>query len=185
MEPCRPPAERRADGDQRCKSDFRKIGYKRPETWAFWFSARILSHTVQVEGKSVSVLFDIVPGVGRASFDTKVPSPGPGLIVPAFCSMRWVIPPGASIGPRERKYCTQVRGPVLDETEDNDNILGFFIDRIPAQDIQVMATLVVDSFDNAGVNRLSVEAQAFFSPLSHVRPDWFVENFAGEEVGGT
>lgn len=165
-----------------------RVNYKRPETWAFWFSARILDHTVQTEGKSVAVLFDVVPGIGRASFDTNTIAPT-GATKPAFCTMRWIINPGSRVGPNQRKYTTQVRGPVLDEnlpvTHPDAN--GMLIDRIVAEDLQVLATLVVDSFD-AGpgiINRLIVEAQAFFAPLSHIRPDWFNEQFLGGETGGS
>ncbi|HWO12534.1 MAG TPA: hypothetical protein VNN80_23720 [Polyangiaceae bacterium] len=167
-----------------------RVNYKRPETWAFWFSARILDHTVQTEGKAVSVLFDIVPGIGRASFDTRVPSPPapPGNPQPAFCTMRWVISPGSRVGPADRKYTTQVRGPALIDNADpgDPDQFGFLIDRIVAEDLQVMATLVVDSFDAPLViNRLTVEAQAFFAPLSHIRPDWFADQFLGGETGGS
>jgi hypothetical protein len=160
-----------------------KISYRRPETWSFFFGAKILSLSGTAGPVTLEVAFEIIPGLGRTMFDTTPPggavaSSGRGFAFFLFSlSIPFVPVPGSS------KYTTVGRGPAQDDTLPLERP---FIDWIPAQDIQCLA----GARSTPSVNiQTSIEVTALFAPRSHVRPDWFrempPEKFRGAETDGT
>ena len=153
-----------------------KVSYKRPETWHWLFVARLISGPpgpFPGPGNSqVSIVFNLTCGVGRSvvqlfSFE-------------AF-DMRWA----AAVPVGETLFSVQVLARNRIDTSDPTLIQPNVINQIVASDIQLDAT-VTNVF---GPEPAVVEVSAFFSPKTHVRPDWFVDGppdarFAGGEVAG-
>lgn len=157
-----------------------RISYKRPETWSFFFGARVLSAT-GASPLRIFVVFDLIIGIGRTMFDTTATGGAIGN-VPAFA--RFVFDTTIPIVPvlNQPKYTTTGRGPVHDDS--TPLVLAPPIEWIAAQDIQCSARAILGAVGNA-----VVETTAWFAPRTHVRPDWFLEKpadqFKGGEHGGT
>jgi len=163
-------------------SQLAKIHYGRPETWAFFFGAKIIDGTPPTGAGDllVKVDVDVMIGVGRTFFDTQQPitsivgTPAEVSLVQFF----WRIPP-STVPTLGRAKWTQVgRTPLL-----NDDVATSAekVEYITAQDIQVQAKL---SVLGAALGSAKVAVTALFAPLSHVRPDWFKKQFDGQELGG-
>lgn len=146
-----------------------KVSYGRPETFDFFFGAKIIGVNSTATMGTVQVWFDVTVGVGRSHFEM------PGFEYFAF---DWTVLPAPLNKP---KYSTEVFGPIRDEgTTGIDNRIG----EITAQDIQVTARIMYSSFGvpNSTAN---VEVTAFFAPRAHVRPEWFRGEFSGGEDNGS
>lgn len=160
-----------------------RISYKRPETWSFFLAAELLS----VSGAPAAdcrfqVSIDILPGVGRATFDTKNGAP---LFTPpqdlTFCLFNFKLPAGSlPVGNIvTKRWTTSVRSPLLD---DDDPTSRMPIDRIVADNLQVQAS-ITQSTGGPNIGALFA-LTAFFAPVVHVRPDWVHGQFNGGEIGG-
>jgi hypothetical protein len=161
-----------------------KISYKRPETWRFFLFGRILGGTTgAVLPTALHAIFDVMVGVGRTNFDTTKRTTGLG--VPGqfngFAEMRWNVVAGVVPGAQNfnRKFCTEVSGPPLDDTALTTLQR---IDHIVAQDIQCNCRVLLSNGD-LGI-QIQYEVGAFFAPNVHVRPDWFDGQYP-TELGGT
>lgn len=152
-----------AAASQRVQQQLIRVGYKRPETWHWCFSAKLISGPDFGPGGVGTVLvnFDLTIGVGRSM-----------VILPAFESYLFAWN-GIAAPINRLKYSTSVFGPnriddpnVL-ETRDN------FIDQITAEDIQLGCTIAHQSTTAGTV--ASVEVSAHFAPKTHLRPSWFRE----------
>jgi len=157
-----------------------KVNYKRPETWSFFFGARLLSaEAVGVPSIEVIVVFDIIIGVGRTSFTTVPPNNEVG-VGSGFAPFRFgVAIPFVGNAFSYRKWRTNGRGPATDDlTAASIPTIEYF----PAQDIQCLARGRVTPTGTA-----EVEVTAYFAPRTHIRPDWIQEDnqFLGNETGGT
>jgi hypothetical protein len=164
-------------------SQLAKVSYRRPDTWRFMFTGRLIGGTVgAVATTSVHALFDVFVGVGRSVLDTQKPVLGVPVNFNAFAQMRWDVAPAVQPGQQNYniKFCTQVLGPPLD-----DSALTTLqvIDHIPAENISCRVRLVMSSGD-PGVE-ITAELGAYFAPNVHVRPDWASEDYRGGETGGT
>lgn len=162
-----------------------KVDYRRPETWSFWFGAKMINgNPILSTGVLVQVWIDVIVGVGRSQFDTRQPDAiGFGLFPGrSFCSFAWDIPlgPGTNILDQPAKYATSGGGVVLD---DRDTTIVPRVEWIPAQSIQCNARLAITTVANP--QEVTVEVSGYFAPRTHVRPDWFLETFGGQETGGT
>lgn len=141
-------------------TQFLRIDYGRPETWRFLFFAQITNWAVQSEIATLDVFFDLTPGLGRAQstiqgFEHYV------FAAPAVGQILW---------------STSVNGPVRDPAAvDQTNR----IELIPAQSITLGARLVVGAL-NAN-DLVQVIVSAYFSPNTHVRPEWYSGQFPGGE----
>jgi len=144
-----------------------KIAYKRPDSWHFFFTARLIDAPVAVNN-TIQISFDLILGAGRAS----VP-------IPAFVLFDFTYA-GAPF-PTFTKFASQGVG--------SDPIGGTgqsIVAEIPASDIQVQAN-VTNFF---GPGPAIVEVGGFWAPKNHIRPDWFLEGqpketmFAGSETEG-
>jgi hypothetical protein len=153
-----------------------RCSYKRPESWHWLFQAKLIAAPgVPSSDASVLIFFDLIVGLGRTQ-----------VVLPAFETylFRWTTVT-APIG--ELKYSNRVFGParldsVTPDARDNT------IDEIVAQDIQVSARALFGGNVALG-STATMEVSAFFSPKTHVRPDWMLAGppevrFAGGEDGG-
>lgn len=156
-----------------------RINYKRPETWSFFFGGQLLAASTPAANQDVILLFDLIIGAGRTLYNTE--AQGNILTVPGFARMVWrVVPPYVpSADITNRKYTTVASGPPLDDTVVS---AGPTIEWVPGQDIQVNCRARVSG--PAG-STATVEATAWFAPRSHIRPEWFSEEYRGGEIGGT
>jgi hypothetical protein len=160
-----------------------RIHYKRPETWHWLFGAQLLEADDASAGQTLDlqIVFELTMGVGRAIFQHR-----------AFDS--WNISWVASAAPIGRiLMATQTQGFDLARTIVTPPSPPNFIDQIVAEDIQlqVRANLLM-SGSIVGTRNAKVQVTAFFSPKSHVRPDWLRadprlnnQRFKGGEIEGT
>jgi hypothetical protein len=160
-----------------------KINYGRPETWNFFFAAKIVGgFRDPVQNGLLRVRFELILGLGRNA--TIIAGEGIGFENYIF---DWPVGPVTSQVPRHLIYSTSVYAP--NRTTDTapavqrDNLVTSFV----AQDIQCQA-IVVNQNLYAGF--VDIEVAAYFAPSTHVRPDWMLfdkdlsEQFPGGEIGG-
>ena len=178
-----------------------RVAYKRPETWSFWFGARLRGNQPYVGPAFVAVMFEVAIGIGRSNFLTG-PSPVPNIFplpspfdkVP-FCKFVFSVPVTQTGAEQPFKWTSVVPTPRMDDrSPEGDESFGQ-IDHIAAQDIQCNATLIVLPITVPSAQLYEVEAHAYFAPRSHVRPDWFEQNprvsappglkYRGKETGGS
>lgn len=144
-----------------------RIDYKRPDTWRFFFAATLLDIQGPVlAGALVTVDFAVSFGVGRSmkTIENFVHfSFDPPFVLPVN---KWA---GSSIEPSRTPLATQQ-----------------IITEIPAESIQCNAKVLLQAGSAADYTAV-VAVDAFFSPIQHIRPDWFSpekdERFNGERRG--
>lgn len=156
-----------------------KINFKRPDTWSFFFGAKLIDGDASASEIHVRVTINVIVGLGRTNFDTRRTAEATGFQL-GFCTFDWVVPLGTVPGqqPGNTKYTTRVTSPLLDDT---DTASAQQVEWIPASDIQCFADMRFIS----GTGAASAEVHSYFAPRSHMRPDWFVEQFLGQELNGT
>lgn len=148
-----------------------KVAYARPETWSFFFAARLVETVNVSDSGSASIRFNVTQGVGRShitieNFETYIFS--------------WV---GGLFPAGETKYSTSVVAPDRDDTATTS--IPVDIAELVAQDIQISVSLYTGGFDLPN-NILKVEVSAFIAPKTHIRPEWFerIAKFRGHEENG-
>ena len=157
------------------------VNYLRPETWSFFFGVELMGVSgAPAADVDFTIKFDLIVGVGRDNFDTLIDDSLPRNAFATFL-MRvpaGVVPPNPAF--QYKRWTTQTLSPPTDDSVGATSRLP--LTWFPAQDIRCRASLYqVTGGANIGADfRLS----AFFAPRSHMRPDWFVEKFSGEELGG-
>jgi hypothetical protein len=163
-------------------SQVAKIAYGRPETWAFFIGAEIIDGVPSGGGGDllVKVDVDVMPGIGRTFFDTQqaistgiVGTPVEVSLVQFF----WRIPPATQPTLARKKWTQVGRTPLLD---DDVATSAEKVEYITAESLQVQSKL---SVLGAAGGSAKVAVTALFAPLSHVRPEWFLKKFQGEEHG--
>lgn len=155
-----------------------RINYKRPETWSFFFGVTLIGDAPL--NTQVGVSLDLIIGVGRSVF--RFPDGVRGFGVgqqSSFCRFVWQ-PVATGIWENNPRWTTQTLGSPFDDAAPTVQVpLQWF----PAQDIQASSSMVVAAA--AGPVTVDAEITAYFAPRTHVRPDWFIEHFLGNELGGT
>lgn len=140
-----------------------RVNYGRPETWSFFFWSKVVDTSAPGAVGAVLANFDVTLGIGRSS-----------ITIPFFVSYSYLPPviptPGTS-------------GALIWGIS-STFYAGVQIEQIPAQDIQVTSHCSIQAA--AIGTTVDVEVGAFFSPKSHVRPEWFesVGEFRGGENHG-
>jgi hypothetical protein len=143
-----------------------RISYKRPDNWTFFFSLVVLDvQKPPPDAFSLDCFFDLTLGVGRSS-----------VTIPGFEHFRFDFPGAVPLG--QPLYSTQVIGPPRIPASTAENIIRDF----PAQDIQ-LAVRSIASLGGFGTGSATAAVSGFFSPRTHVRPDWCTGSFAGEQGG--
>lgn len=181
-----------------------KVAYKRPETWNWLFSARLLSGEPSVAFlQQVTVEFDLTVGIGRSAIQIAGPGQFVGNGFNAFERYQFVWGPAAGAFPRNAHiYTTEVlapnrrfsRDPPFEDQDGNavpPAQSATTIRSIVAQDIQLNARVsAVTLPGDASIGLpVEVEVSASFAPMTHVRPDWYLQApdemvFAGGETQG-
>lgn len=166
-----------------------KVAYKRPETWHWLFTARVLEadDAEPDEPLQLTIAWDLTVGIGRAvqqnqGFD------------------QWNLFWGTPTNPTN----FAPRGALLWATETYQRSLRRtiflaaplteppnMIDEIVAQDIQLNATAFLASPVSPLTvdKRVLIEVGAQWAPKTHIRPDWYTDGppeatFGGAETAG-
>lgn len=163
-----------------------KISYKRPDTWHWFFGAKLISGptVASPQEAGVRIHFDVTIGVGRSFYQ-----------IPSFETLQWVwSDPGGGPVPTPPTdvllYSTTAVAP--NRSYNNATppaAVENRINEIVAQDIQVQLRLEgLSNFPNTIV----VDVTGFWSPKTHVRPEWLLGDrvppeakFPGNEIGGS
>lgn len=152
-----------------------RVQYKRPDSWHWLFAAKLLDAPAAPAGEFVyvKVVFDLTIGIGRAQQTLQ-----------NFETFEWLWFDGVQPPYSEQRYSTQAISPprLVDTTTPPFAPLESSrlpITQIVAQDIQLGAT--VSATRSLGAGTALVEASAFFSPRTHVRPEWHLHHFFGGE----
>jgi hypothetical protein len=146
-----------------------RIDYARPDTWSFLLGAELPDAAFTgIANYEVDVIFDLTIGLGRAAFE-----------MPAFETFTFgnVVNPGAT-----KIYSTEVQGPLRITGDLVPNLIREF----PAQSINVTAR-VNATLSGSPTSNLTgtLQISAFFSPRTHIRPEWFKDGrFTGGEDYG-
>lgn len=158
-----------------------KVAYGRPETWNWFFSAKLLSGPdtggVGQHG-SLTVHWDLILGVGRSA-----------VVVPDFDLFAFHWDDGAPFPTNQQIWSTQTTSPPKVFNNPGPSTGPAIVDTIAAQDIQLTARCFAQELAIVVQLPIVVELQAHFAPRSHTRPDWFIDGprnevFAGSETGG-
>lgn len=152
-----------------------KVAYGRPETWSFFFAARLIE-TLNVADSGVAVVnFDVTQGVGRSHITIK-----------NFESFRfeWPGDPPSPFPSGKTKYSTSVVAP--DRDDSSTTSVPVDISELVAQDIQISVGIFTGGLDYFN-NVLKIEVSAFIAPKAHIRPEWFkrIGEFRGNEDNGS
>ncbi len=147
-----------------------RIAYGRPETWNFLFAMKVASSDLDSNPAgnwNLQVHYDLTIGVGRSQ-----------VTLVDFAVFNVTAPTNGF-----QRYCTQVQVPKINTTDTADNVIDSFV----AQDIQLQTRTIVS---NATVGTsMNVQVDAYFSPVNHIRPEWWkldggTEQFSGDEDKG-
>jgi hypothetical protein len=154
-----------------------RINYARPESWCFVLGAEMLETTGQsAVGTFVTVSYKISLGVGRSV-----------ITIPDWHVFTWDYNAATistlngtvlwtnSVVNRIRAEGNGTDPPQFDDEQ--------WLDTIVAQDIQLAAIVAVDSAGEP--TRAKVAVHAYFAPKTHIRPEWFIREFPGNEHKGT
>ncbi len=140
------------------ESQLVRINYGRPETWNFLFSMLVTGDDLTAVSGSpnLQVHFDMTVGIGRTSVTLK-----------DFAQFN--VDGAAGNGPPAglQRFCTQVQIPKINSTDTVDNVVRDFV----AQDIQLQTRVILSNVD--GGNQLTVQTDAYFAPVTHIRPEWY------------
>jgi hypothetical protein len=158
------------------------VRYLRPETWRFLFQAHFLTapdpgldDAPEAHG-FLEVHFDLITGVGRSN-----------IVIESFAklSFNWASFEAPPVG--QTLFTDSGQGYATISTS------GGFADAVPidqvtAQSIQLQARALFvinagGSDDPIDIGSCSVSASAHFAPNVHVRPEWFLRRFDGDEQG--
>lgn len=171
-----------------------KVGYGRPDTWHWFFSARLISGPDNTAGffTRVFVHFDVTLGSGRAA--TPIAFEFTPFAKPSFedYTFQWG-PVNPAFPANAMIWSTQSLSPNRSFQGDGPNVADVPLTQIPAESIQVQCRIVaLTAVGNvAAVGQpVEVEVSSYWAPKSHVRPDWFQVDalphtqFPGNEVPG-
>jgi hypothetical protein len=145
-----------------------KVSYARPESFNFLLSAQLVKIPEPANPGQIRVRWDLTIGLGRSrvtleTFEQYL--------------FTWTGPTNPT---GEAKWTTQVAAPLR---EDGVSTTASVIDHIVAEDIQLNARV-----DWGGAGPFSetaiVQLNAYFAPISHIRPEWYEGKFRGGEDEG-
>lgn len=143
-----------------------KIAYRRPESWRFLLFAEIENEAGGATRSEAA--FSLITGLGRASVNI---SGVPGYRYDGFARFVWDV--AIPVAQRRPKWATRVQQPNMNDVSG----LTDWTDVIVGQDIQLAGNV----YGNPGT---VITIGAFLAPAVHVRPDWFQEEFDGNETNG-
>lgn len=136
-----------------------KIGYKRPDTWSFFFVLNLLTFNVPGGGGAVQLFanFDVTLGVGRSSTTIRNF---------AVLKIGRTFPFAPALMPAQ--LWTTVSGNFEDIDGTIARVPTSALD-FPSQDIQCEARMLATGSTTLD---LTYSVAAYFAPKTHVRPEW-------------
>jgi hypothetical protein len=148
-----------------------QVFYKRPESWHFFCSAKLISVTPAAPAGGIIQLDYLMQfGVGRST-----------IVIPNFVHFEW--DPNTDV--TQQRWTAVAKGPVRFNGDTTPNLT----DEFTAQSIQAQANLTYVQLP--GPYQAVVEVAMHVAPKAHVRPDWFrsndphnVKKFRGSETEG-
>lgn len=137
------------------------IEYKRPDTWCFVLSAEPQYPSGIPAGPiNLDLIFQLRIGVGLVN-----------IVMPSWATFSWTLP-----GDSGRRFAVSLpQLPLTTSGTPQQNI-----DHVVAQSIFLDAKINVDAL-TAGI---VMNVSSLWAPRSHIRPDWFDQDFNGGELGG-
>jgi hypothetical protein len=161
-----------------------RVNYKRPETWSFFFAGEIVSGVPSDVARTIIATMNVAIGIGRSVYRTEPRPPGnPGSGAP-FVQFLWTIGVGEDPCTRNqnKRWTTSVTSPPLDDVVSDTHQ----IDWLPAESIQCSCYAQCTVAGASALdNSVTVAVTGFFAPRTHVRPDWYSEEYRGDETRGT
>lgn len=135
-----------------------RIDYDRPDTWKWFFLARIVEGTTAAANTTVTCVFDVTMGVGRTQTTARL-----GRFV-----FNWA---GAVPVSQDAIVKFANNRSTGNPQDDGAAAVQNVVDSFPAQNIQVVATVQLLNL-NAG-DFVTMEMTALFAPTTHVPGLWF------------
>lgn len=166
-----------------------RIDYARPETWSFLYFAKVVGVNGNVNigagTNALQVQFKTVVGVGRSTVelwmpqfdwtgaDINTPTPAQTLLLPARFATEW-------------RYTRDAPAGAIPPPGATDPV--YTCDHVVAQTVQVYCDVVcAPQVGSSG--SIEVVVGAYYSPRTHVRPEWFRDDersrFMGQEDVGS
>jgi hypothetical protein len=158
-----------------------QIRYARPESWRFFFKVQIGTIQGSTAGAVMQVDYNLTFGVGRntTSMGSTVDANGAAAGTP-FARFRFDAAVAGEFVSGSYKCCSSVEFPKENNTRVSNNV----VDHIVAETIQLQTLVTFPSGLGLLTPGSSIVCTAFFSPEVHIRPDWFIRNFPGNEHQG-
>lgn len=164
-----------------------RVGYGRPDTWQWVFQARLISGPNSTPGETMNVLitFNVILGMGRASLRLYGVA---GTQSRPLEALAFLLGPVDPVFPRNA-HLFSTSG-LFSRVHSEAVLPGIEVNQIVAETIvceaNVTASAPVTNVLALG-QPVEVEVSALFSPVTHIRPDWFQEGppelqFPGGEV---
>jgi hypothetical protein len=177
-----------------------KVAYKRPSAWNWILSAKLISGPPSgslTTNVNIVVAFELTIGIGRSTIimASQLIFPSSGNFSPSFDVQSFTY--GNQFPRNAQIWSTKAQSPSRTFIVDPVGVAPVadaptLIDTIIAQDIQLVARVVAtaEAPNTALGSPVVVEVSGQFSPVVHVRPDWYNEGpnearFGGDEIGGT
>lgn len=145
-----------------------RIEYARPENWKFFFAAKIISFESAALSGDFDVAFDVNFGLGRST-----------ITIPNFELFQFIAYPSGG-GPSSFKWSTEVIAPLRSPTDINPSK----VTSIVAQQLNVNARVNLRNLSAAVAADVTVEVHTYFAPNVHIRPEWNIHHFPGNETQG-
>jgi hypothetical protein len=175
-----------------------RIAYKRPESWHWLMSAKMISGPDNTPGffSRILVHWELTVGLGRSAIQMQfeLNSLTQTFAIPAFEDFEFRWGPVFPAFPRSAHiWSTQARAPSRFFDAETPQPAGDPVQQIVAQDLQLQVQIVgltVPANVAAVGQNVVVEVAAMFAPKTHIRPDWLQldvppeAQFSGEEVQG-
>ena len=151
------------------------VRYARPESWNFFFHAKLIS-TIRDDYGLTVCNFNVTQGVGRSH-----------VTINAFETFKFEWSNLATFNNivNNPKYSSTVKAPNRNDQLIATPDLPLQIDTLVAQDIQINVACYTGGLDLTG-NVVKIEVSALITPKTHLRPEWFerIGKFrAGENKG--
>lgn len=158
---------------------FARISYSRPDTWSFVLAAKLVDQGGQLqEGTVLSVHYDITIGVGRSS----ITIPDWHVFTFNYGNIAKTLLVGQLLWTNTVANRVSSQG-IVGPPESVNYAATSWIDTFVSQDIQLQVRVGLDSAGEA--TTAVVDCSAYFSPRVHIRPEWHIKRFPGNEQGGT
>lgn len=150
-----------------------KIAYGRPDTWKFFFSAKIIDVDVDLGlASNVQARYHLTTGIGRTQHT-----------IQSFEVFYFPFTGFGNIG--DQRYSCSVIGVDRTGVDPPTEAMTNIITEFPAQDIQLNVEVRYTGGPPVAQG-VTLAVDAYFAPQTHIRPEWFdsIADFRGGEENG-